>query len=278
MKKNNITYLLLLLFIFGCSEDSIETFNLEDSKIFFQAQSFSGAGGSERYSTSTFYSFVGTDLSFTEYVFNGNVRLMGDVKNFDRKINVVVDHENTTMIEGIGFEFNSDTLKIRAGENSTQVGVRFFRTKDLLYGNDTLTLMLKENEHFSLLKNYKSSNDWTNTAADTIDGTRYTFVMTEVYNRPGSWHGGSPLYVNTYFGEWNPTKFIYVNDFFGFTLDDWNNVNSATSKLSIGRMQYYAKKLQEELQKRADNGNPVLDEDESYMQLPEPYNVDYSRN
>ena len=173
------------------------------------------------------------------------------------------------------FEINVDTLKIRAGENFCNVGVRFFRTEDLLVVADTLVIKLEDNEHFTVLKEYNSTNDWSNTNASKMDGSRYTFVLSEVYTRPGSWHGGSPLYVNNYFGEWTVTKYIFINEFFGFVPDDWVWINSATSKLSFGRMHFYAKQLQQELQRRADIGEPVKDEDGSLMQLPSPYSVEY---
>ncbi len=264
-----------MLLLFGCEEHKIQLYDIEESKVFFQVQTFSGANGAEGYSTSTAFSFVGFEQEFTQVRFNGTVKLMGEVKEYDRPVKVVVDNANTTMNEGIGFEIDLDTLIIKAGENSAQIGVRFLRTLDLRISPDTLTLKLEPNEHFSVLEEYKSHNDWRNSTAAAIDGTRYTFIISEVYTRPNSWIDGSPLYVNRYFGEWNPTRFIYINDFLGFTLNDWVFVNSATSKLSIGRMPFYARQLQEELQRRADSGNPVLDEDGSFMQLPEPYGVDY---
>lgn len=277
MKKNNLILILLLFAIMSCQEDKIETFNLDEDKIYFQLQSFSGANGAEGYSTSTKYSFVGRDQSVTQVVFRGSVKLMGNIKDYDRSIRVVIDKENSTMSED-GYEINTDTLKIKAGANSVNVNVRFNRTMDLRTSSDTLVLKLENNEHFTVLQEYKSSNDWSNTTATTIDGSRYTFVIDEIYRRPDSWHGGSPLYVTNYFGDWNPTRFIFINGFFGFSLDDWVWVNGPTSKLSIGRMGFYAKQLQAELQRRADIGEPVKDEDGSNMQLPAPYIVDYSKN
>ena len=64
-----------------------------------------------------------------------------------------------------------------------------------------------------------------------------------------------------------------INGFFGFTTTDWT---WATGKVSKGRMPFYARELQSELQRRADEGDPVYDEDGSYMQLPDAYRVDYS--
>lgn len=277
MKKINIIFILLLLVLSSCKEDKIETFNLDENKVYFQVQSFSGANGVEGYSTTTSYSFVGVGQSATQIVFRGQVKLMGEVMDYDRPIRVVVDKEKTTM-DNEGYEINTDTLRIKAGENAVNVNVRFFRTHNLLTQTDTLVLKLEDNEHFTVLKEYKSNSDWSNTTAAKMDGSRYTFVLDEIYKRPDSWSGSAPLYVNNYFGEWSITRFIFVNDFFGFTLNDWILVNGSTSKISVGRMAFYARQLQNELQKRADSGDPVKDEDGTNMQLPSPYTVDYSKN
>lgn len=277
MKKINILFILFLLALVSCQEDKIETFNLNESQIYFQVQSFSGANGAEGYTTSTKFSFVGREATLDQVVFRGQVKLMGNVKDYDRPIRVAVDNELSTMGSD-GYEINTDTIKLKAGANSVNINVRFFRTLRLRTSSDTLVLKLEDNEHFKVLKEYKSSNDWSNTTASKIDGTRYTFILEEIYKRPDSWHGSFPMYVTNYFGEWNPTRFIFINDFFGFTLDDWVWVNGATSKLSAGRMAFYAKQLQQELQRRADLGEPVMDENGSYMQLPAPYTVDYSKN
>ena len=274
MKKINILFVLLLFMTYSCQEDKIETFDLNVSKIYFQVQNFGGPNGVEGYTTNMDYSFVGVDQKVQEVSFRGYVRLMGVVEDFDRPIRVVVDDEKSTMPTD-GYVIDESSLSIPAGANSTEVVVRFKRTANLRTNPDTLVLKLLDNEHFTVLNKYKSMNDWRNTTTADMDGSRYTFVLTEVYKRPDSWHGGSPLYVDTYFGPWTATKFIFVNEFFGFTLNDWVYVNSATSKLSIGRMYFYARQLQEELQKRADAGNPVYDEDGSYMQLPTPYSVNY---
>lgn len=274
MKKINILFILLLFVTYSCQEDKIETFDLDVSKIYFQMQSYADYNGVEGYTTSMSYSFVGIGQQMQDVSFKGYVKLMGEVKDYDRPIRVVVDEEKSTM-PAEGYEIDESTLMIAAGANSTDVVVNFKRTANLRTQADTLVLKLLDNEHFTVLNSYKSMNDWRNTTTADMDGSRYTFVLTEVYKRPDSWHGGTPLYVDTYFGTWTATKYIFINEFFGFTENDWIYINSATAKLSSGRMYFYARQLQEELQRRADEGNPVYDEDGSYMQLPAPYSVNY---
>lgn len=275
MKKILLYTALATLAIASCTKEDINTYELDDSRIYFQSHTFTGGDGSEGYSTFTKFSYVGYGANFTNVVFSGNVKIMGEVKDYDRPFKVVVDEENTTMVEGEGYEINFDTLRVKAGENSCKVNVRFLRPKRLQNGEDTLTIKLMPNEHFGILESYKSSNNWQNTTAEELDGQRYQFRISEVYTRPGAWDGNG-VYAGQYFGTWSITKFIYINDLFGFTLDDWNGANGAGSKITAGRITFYAKELQKDLQAKADAGNPVYDEDGNYMQLASPYDVNYN--
>ncbi len=261
----------------ACQKEEVGLYDRKDSKIYFQTQYFSGNNGAEGYTTSTNFSFVDYNAVYTSVVFNAKVKLLGELKDYDRALKVVVDEERTTMTpydaetnpEG-GYVMDFDTLKIKAWANEGIVGVRFMRNASIKKQEDTLVLKLVANEHFDLLDEYKSSNVWNNTTADTIDGTRFTFRISEIYTQPNRWN---EVQADNYFGKWNPTRYVFINGLFGFKTDDWK---WATGKISKGRMSFYARELQKELQQRADDGKPVYDEDGSYMQLPEAYRVDYS--
>ena len=261
----------------ACQKKNVGLYNRGDSMVYFQVQNFSGSNGAEGYTTRTNFSFVDYAAAYTSVVFNAKVKLLGEVKDYDRALKVVVDEEQTTMTsydavtnpDG-GYMMDFDTLKIKAGSNEGTVGVRFMRNASIKKQVDTLVLKLEANQYFEVLNAYKSSNVWSNPTADTIDGTRYTFLISEIYTQPSRW---GHVAADQYFGKWNPVRYAYINGFFGFTTTDWT---WATGKVSKGRMPFYARELQSELQRRADEGDPVYDEDGSYMQLPDAYRVDYS--
>ena len=211
MKKILLSATLAMLTIAGCNQQDIDTYELDDSRIYFQEQTFAGGDGSAGYGTSTTFSFVVYGSDFTSYVFGGTVKILGEIKNYDRPIKVVVDEENTTMVKGEGYEINLDTIRVKAGANSCKVNVRILRPERLRTQEDTLTLKLLPNEHFGLLETYKSSNNWQNTTAKDIDGTRYSFRISEKYSQPGAWTGNG-VSAGNYFGAWTITKFIYIND------------------------------------------------------------------
>ena len=253
----------------SCKKETIDFYESDDAKIYFQAQNYSGSNGAEGYTTSTEYSFVGKDLSWESVVFKGTVKMMGNVVDYDRACKVVVDEENTTMIAGEDYEIDLDTLKIKAGASTGYIGVRFLRSKNIREEAKKLTLMLLPNENFSILETYKASNVWTNTTAKEVDGSRFSFTIGEVYKKPSGW---SRVSADNFFGSWNATKYAYINDYFGFSIDDWE---WETGKITAPRMSFYARELQKHLQQLANEGTPVYDEDGGYMQLADAYKVNY---
>lgn len=273
MKHKWIISAITLAAIFSsCKEETIDLYEMDEAKIYFQEQTFTNADGSAGYSTSTQFSFMGKDPEvWKNVVFTAPVKLLGKMADYDRPCKVTVDAENTTMVEGRDYEIDLDTLKIKAGKNQGTIGVRFLRSKALREEALTLTLKLEPNEYFNVLEVYKSSNSWTNTTAKELDGMRYSFTIDEIYTLPPGW---ARVKADNYFGPWNPTKYSYINAFFGFSNDDWGQFE--TDRVKEGRMPFYAKELQAELQRRFDEGNPVLDDDGNYMQLPAPYEVDFS--
>lgn len=255
--------------ISSCKEETIDLYESDNAKIYFQEQTSSSSNGSEGYSTSIKFSFVNRSLDWTSVVFRGTVKLMGNIADHDRACKVTVDEENTTMIAGEDYEINLDTLKIKAGANCGYIGVRFLRSANIKQEAKKLTLRLEPNENFGILETYKASNVWSNTTADSIDGSRFTFTIDEIYTMPSQW---DRVGASTFFGTWTATKYAYINNLLGFTTNDWE---WATNKISKARMPYYATTLQKDLQQKADAGEPVYDEDGNYMQLGDSYKVNY---
>lgn len=255
--------------ISSCKEETIDLYESDNAKIYFQEQTSSSSNGSEGYSTSIKFSFVNRSLDWTSVVFRGTVKLMGNIADHDRACKVTVDEENTTMIASEDYEINLDTLQIKAGANCGYIGVRFLRSANIKQEAKKLTLRLEPNENFDILETYKASNVWSNTTADSIDGSRFTFTIDEIYTMPSQWER---VGASTFFGTWTATKYAYINNLLGFTTNDWE---WATNKISKARMPYYATTLQKDLQQKADAGEPVYDEDGNYMQLGDSYKVNY---
>ena len=270
MKNKWILSILAFSSMFvACKKETIDLYEMDDAKIYFQMQSYSSSNGAVGYSNSTTYSFVGVNQKVEGLTFRATVQLMGKVVDYDRACKITIDADSTTMVQGVDYEIDLDTLKIRAGRNSASFGVRFLRSANIKEKIQVLCLKLEPNENFQVLDTYRSTNVWSNTTAKNTDGSRFAFFMSEIYKQPSRW---SQVDANTFFGKWTATEYVFINDFFSFTPDDWE---WSTGRISKGRMPFYARELQKELQKRADAGNPLYEDDGSYMQLGDGYKVTY---
>lgn len=253
----------------SCKQETIDIYDMDDAKVYFQVQSYSGSNGAVGYSNSTKYSFVGVNQSVDGVTFKATVQIMGNVVDYDRPCKLTVDADSTTMVEGVDYEINLDTLKIKAGQNKATFGVRFLRSQNIKEKEQILCLKLLPNEYFQVLEKYRSSNVWSNTTAKDMDGSRFAFFMSEIYKQPSRW---GQVNAGAYFGAWTAEKYVFINDFLGFTTDDWE---WATGRISKGRMPFYAREVQKELQRLADEGTPKYEKDGSYMQLGDSYKVNY---
>ena len=230
-------------------------------------------GKHHTYSNSTEFTFAGAAAEKNNVTYSAEVRTMGNVTDYDRPFKVEIDKEMSTGIQGVHFDTNLDTLKIKAGKSNAYVRITFYRTPDLLDSTLTVVLHLIENEHFNArIDEYKKTNQW-NSSSENLDGTRYTFKFNEQYSEPTYWS----WFGEGFLGPWTPQKYIVVNSVMGWTVNDWSQAGQAGAKVSYGRLGFAAKAVRNYLQEQADNDTPVKDKDGSYMQLADGYMVDYSR-
>ena len=275
MKK--LIYILLAapLFFVACDQDEIPTFDNEDAGVYFQY------GGQTRlyinidqYYDSVAYSFSTAADTVTQHVIETRIRTLGKVRDYDRPVKVVVDHEGTTMTEGVHYRANLDNVVIPAGASEVQVPVTFFRTPDLEDQRLTLMLKVEPNEHFMVPFTSQKSTNVYYSQGEIIRADRFLFSVSEIYTMPFYW----AYFGNEYFGNWSVSKFKYINRICEIPASDWERGGNSDSKVQLGRFVYYAYKVRNALQEAADAGNPVLDDDGSFMQLGSAYQVDYSGN
>lgn len=275
MKTKKILYLFLLPLIFtACETKDIPVYTSDDAALYFQrTASYIWGSTTVTYSNSTEFTFAGAAAEKNSVTYSAEVRTMGNVTDYDRPFKVEIDKEMSTGIQGVHFDTNLDTLKIKAGKSNAYVRITFYRTPDLLDSTLTVVLHLIENEHFNArIDEYKKTNQW-NSSSENLDGTRYTFKFNEQYSEPTYWS----WFGEGFLGPWTPQKYIIVNSVMGWTVNDWSQAGQAGAKVSYGRLGFAAKAVRNYLQEQADNDTPVKDKDGSYMQLADGYTVDYSR-
>lgn len=153
MKYKWLLSILALASMFvSCKHETIDLYELDDAKIYFQVQSYSSANGAVGYSNSTDYSFVGVNQNVAGLTFKATIQMMGQVVDYDRECKITIDADSTTMVEGVDYEIDLDTLKIKAGQSKATFGVRFLRSQNIKEKKQVLCLKLLPNKYFQVLR------------------------------------------------------------------------------------------------------------------------------
>ena len=256
----------------ACSEEEFTTFGGEVAGIYIQRDATTSydANGNRYvvgYCDSVSYSFAsaGDATQATQYL---TVKVMGNVVDYDRPFTLKVNESNSSAVRGTHFDFDDNDCVIAAGTARTSVPVTLFRHADLTKGDYRVEFYLESNEYFTTeLEKYKSTASWS-TTGDTLCGTRYAIRFSEKLTKPTlMWM----TQAEDLFGEWSPNKETLINQLMGYAHTDWTKGN-----VTYGRLLFAVKQLRKMLQEAADNGEPILDADGSYMQFAPDHAIDYS--
>lgn len=267
----------MVLAIGACSEETFKTFGGEVAGIYMQrvASYTIDANGNPvtyKYTDSLTISFATSASDVQKQTAYLDVCVMGNCVSYDRPFVLKIDESQSTAQRGTHFDFNESDCVIKANTEKTRVPVTIYRHPDLKTGTYRIEFYLESNEYFTTeLEEYKNSSDWQVTG-DTLCGSQFTVLCSEVYTRPNYWDYAEPS-----LGEWSITKYTMVNELMGWTHTSWvYGGTSIENSVQYGHMAYAAKLLRKDLQAAADAGHPIIDDNGEYMQLGEDYAVDYS--
>lgn len=259
-------YVLLFLGIWGCENDP-QLYDGEDGNvagIYFQYAAGT-INGKDNWCDSILFSFQNVKQEVKEYPMPVPVKILGYVTDYPRTFKVKVC--GGTAVEGEDFVPLAAEYTIPAGAVRAYFPVILKRTEKLQAKKISIELELVENENFHLLL-----PDYLY-AKDTLDATRLKIVYSEIISKPFYW-----LSAQSYFGTFSVRKFNILNGIMGWTTTDWSSAGMDGSTITMGKFNYAATLMREELQARADEGNPQYEEGEvTFMQLGRSYTVDYSR-
>lgn len=259
----------------SCNEDEIPTFETDDAGIYFQN------GGQTRfyinidaYNDSTMFSFSECGDEVKDSVLKARIRTLGKTRDYDRKVRVVVDKENSTAIEGKHYVVDFDTVAIKAGESEAMVGVRFLRDASLKTDTVRLVIKVEDNENFKVpFESQKNTNVYYD-PGQIIRANTYVFEVHESYSEPMLWQ----MFGEESVGTWSVTKQRLMTQMFDLSAYDWSIAGwqNSDGKIQAKTFDFFAVKMRIYLQNMADAGTPVMDDDGKYMQLADDYHVDYS--
>lgn len=263
--------LVMLVWTSSCNKD-VELYSGCKSGIFIQEiYSTDIYGNPLSYRDSISYSFANARENVTSGIVRVFIRSIGEVVNYDRPY-VLKAAEGTTAIEGEDYDLSENDLMIKANQSIDTLYVKLLRTPKLRNQTVRLKLELVPNEHFDTpFTEYKNSSSWS-ADGNMHSAISYIINFNEKYSKPYYWD----WYGDEYFGQFSVNKYLAINEYMGWTGTDWSNAGMTGQKIQYGRLEYFANYIRKYLQQKADEGEPLLDDDGSYMQLGANYLVDYS--
>lgn len=191
------------------------------------------------------------------------VNVLGSTADYDRTFRVEV--VGGTAVEGVDYLSLEEENVVPANAVKVNLPLVLLRTDKLRTRKLHLTVSLVENEYFKLLLPVKVGGD----DQKEMNATHLKIIFSEIYSEPWLWS----LFGEDYFGTFTPAKFSFINSLMKWAPADWDD-----GTLALGKLNYAARKVQAELQRRADTDDPVYEEDHiTFMQLAAPYRVDYSK-
>ena len=257
------------------------TFDSDDAGIYFQTgQQTRFFLNIDEYWDTLRHTFSQDADDVKEFVVSARLRTLGKVRDYDRKVRVVVDQSGTTAVEGTHFRMNFDTIMIKAGTAEVEVPITFLRHPDLLNKEVKVMIKVEDNENFKVPFTRQKNTNIYYSSGDTLMADRFLFIADEFYTEPVIWsffNYAFPDGINPC-GAWSAKKQKLMSQLFGITEEDWDYRTGWANDRGV-RMNsfiYYAIKLQAYLQEQADNGNPIREDDGSFMQLGPGHEVDYS--
>lgn len=218
-----------ILAIAGCREQETPTFTAK-SMLYIQQEDFANGESIDlAHLTKSFASYAGA----SEMEVSFKVNLIGHVTGYDRPFEVAVVEEETTAEEN---EYEIETPVLKAGEITTDLKIKLFKTPRMDEEKVTLTILLLAGKHFNL--GYEDQL----TAQVIYDNTPL---------KPEWW---TEFIALCYLGEYTPAKYNAFYNYCGLT-DISDLEPSELRELVLGFKEYIEE-------------NGITEEDGSPMELP----------
>lgn len=234
----NLCILCSLFFLMSCEKEEIKK-NLPESSIYLAARS-----------NAFDYNFTNYPITDTEIIVEIKVNTIGDVKDFDRPFQMIVQ-DSSTAKEGVHFEFVEKNLFIPAGELLKNVQIRLLRHPDLQNSDKTLHLLLKGGADFT----------------SSIDGFKSisSIVFRDQTTQPFLWQLGS---IQDYLGTYSEKKFKLYQEIAGMPIDALDSFERI-DEYFYARLKFWATLLKQYIDIQESQNNTILDEDGTPMSVGE---------
>ena len=236
-----LVYILFIAMAAVSCSSEIQTYHGEAGVYFAMRENVSTVNVDTLYRESSTLPFIVTESS--DSVFNLRIKILGEVSDFNRRVDVKVVEELSTCLEGVDYEPLELSYMLPSGQVYGTIPIRFYRSPSLEGQERTLVLELMENDEFTL-----PIKRWRNSSTEYVNVVRHAIVISDKYVR-------LPGYREGHFGVFSEKKMRLILELTGMKLNDFNETLAVTLTKSIGQ------KLDRYLAEMKAKGETVYEED-----------------
>ena len=249
----NIVLLLIPLWMWSCDEEMMDYEGKDGVYFMMQKAPVSGYGDPENFeyvdtTHVSFASIVGADT-----VLPIRVRVMGDVKEYDRHVSMQIVAGESTAVEGEDYEGFDLSQSVKAKERQVEIPCRIIRPDKLAKENLVLSLVIQllENDDFSLpLVWWQPFGNIYGDVRDSVNVVRHVILIDNIVKMPNVWK-------EAYWGKWSVKKFTIMCDLFKMTWDDFN----ALTLDQDSRLRIMGQNLDRYLKEKEADGETIYEEE-----------------
>lgn len=201
-----IAVLGALIALTACKDD-IETYSGE-SGIFFAVLESGSDDSKPSYTENSSLPFALTNERDSTLTLRA--KIIGGMADYDRQVSVEIVAEKSTAVSSHDYEPLSQNIAVKAGEIYAYIPIHFLRQPSLDGKEVTLTLRLKENNHFKLLM-----PRWLwGVDKEGVNVIEHSLVISDKYMKLGGWS-------DSFFGPYSDKKIKLMCELFDLTLNDF---------------------------------------------------------
>lgn len=243
-----LIFILSILALASCSKKELMTYE-EGSGIFFDTKDM------VLDTVGVAWGLKNSDVLSQKVRFE--VKLIGQVTDYDRKFKIKVKHDVTDTLEAkenVDYKAFPLEYAIPKGKASAFIEVELLRTPILATENRILTIQLEESVELGFL--------YTRQQVDTLGVARKLDVqrvlkMNENFPQPRWWG----IFGNNIFGNWSLKKQILICEIMEIDREKWIGDVVTDPKFSEGFLRFCGVKMHRWLQDRKAQGNPYFEAD-----------------
>nr|WP_199083200.1 DUF4843 domain-containing protein [Pedobacter sp. ASV19] len=254
MKKIFI-YLCVLAVILlnACKKQGLKVYNDSESKnsIYFAKTDTTN---------NVIFSFGYAKANVQDSTLNLLIRTIGSPFTVDRPYNLSIA-DSSTLKPGVDYEILNQPLRVKAGNVTDVLKIKFHRTAALAKDSAFLYLDLKPNENFT--NSYLSKPVTINNVTQLIYFTRLKIRVDDIAGPPEFWTPGNPSFKTTSYllGVFSTKKFQLLINQYNLDVNKITQPNWIKQDGNSTRISGWASGLKAYLNQMAAAGTPVYEAD-----------------